>query len=80
MSEPRRGDPERPPRRRGPDDGRGADPRTAGYLLIAAIVLCGAAGLGIGTLVGLQVPFTLAGLCVGVALGFTVVYSRFKDI
>ncbi len=80
MSEPRRGDPERPPRRRGPDDGRGADPRTAGYLLIAAIVLCTAAGLGIGALLDLTTPFTLAGLCAGVGLGFALVYSRFKDI
>jgi hypothetical protein len=82
MSEPQRGDPERPPqpRRRATGGGRGSDPRTAGFLLLAAIVLCGAVGLGIGTLVGLTAALTIVGLCAGAALGFAIVYSRFKDI
>jgi hypothetical protein len=59
---------------------RGPDPRGAGVTLVAAAVLCGAAGLGIGALVGLPVPFALAGLFGGLAVGFALVYSRFKDI
>ena len=47
---------------------------------MAPIVLLGAAGLGIGALVGLPVPFAFAGLFAGLVVGFAVVYSRFRDI
>lgn len=59
---------------------RGPDPRGAGVTLVAAVLLCGAVGLGIGALVGLPVPFALAGFFAGLAVGFALVYSRFKDI
>jgi hypothetical protein len=48
--------------------------------LVATVLLCGAAGLGVGALVGLPVPFALAGFFAGLAVGFALVYSRFKDI
>jgi hypothetical protein len=56
------------------------NPAAAGAVIVAAIVLCGAAGLGLGALAGVPVPFALVGLFAGLALGFALVYSRFKDI
>jgi hypothetical protein len=44
------------------------------------MLLCGAAGLGAGALVGWAVPLGLAGLFLGAVAGFALVYSRFKDI
>lgn len=61
-------------------ESRPPDPRGAGVTLVAAVILCGGVGLGLGTLVGLSVPFALAGLFAGLAVGFALVYSRFKDI
>ncbi len=61
-------------------DPRRSDPAAAGAMLVASIVLCGGAGLGIGALVGLSVPFGLAGLFVGLVVGFALVYTRFRDI
>jgi hypothetical protein len=68
---------------RAPEDrprGSKSSPATAGMLLVATIVSLGAAGLGIGALVGLPVPFALAGVFAGVGVGFALVYSRFRDI
>ncbi len=59
---------------------RRPDPKGAGVTLVATAILCGATGLGLGALVGLPVPFALVGLFAGLALGFALVYSRFKDI
>jgi hypothetical protein len=61
-------------------ESRGSDPKGAGVTLVAAVVLCGAVGLGAGALVGLHVPFALAGFFGGLVVGFALVYSRFKDI
>lgn len=78
------GDPseQRPARRRppAPTSGGGADPKTAGFLLLAAIIALGGVGLGIGALVGVPGPFAVAGVFVGLAVGFRLVYSRFRDI
>ena len=52
----------------------------AGMLLVAAILLCSAIGLGIGELVGAPAPLAVIGVFVGFALGFRLVYQRFKDI
>jgi len=62
------------------NDPRRSDPAAAGAMLLASIVTCGGVGLGIGTLVGLSVPFALTGLFVGLVVGFALVYTRFKDI
>jgi hypothetical protein len=52
----------------------------AGSMLIATILLCAAIGLGVGALLGVPVPFLLAGLFVGPVLGVLVVRSRFRDL
>ena len=52
----------------------------AGPMLVVTMVLCALAGLGIGALIGVPVPLALAGLFIGVAAGFALVHSRFKDI
>ncbi|MGH2905705.1 MAG: hypothetical protein ACRDKI_02930 [Solirubrobacterales bacterium] len=53
---------------------------TAGSLLIAAIVLCGVLGFVVGSLVGATAAMTVIGGFLGIAVGFTLVYRRFKDI
>ena len=57
-----------------------ADAAAAGGLLIGSIVLCGAIGYGIGSLVGLEVPIGLVGLFVGVFGGLGLVYARFRAL
>lgn len=59
---------------------RRASPAAAGALLVATTLLCAGAGFALGAAVGLPVPFGLLGFFAGLALGFVVVYSRFKDI
>jgi len=48
--------------------------------LIGAILGCAAIGYGLGSLVGLAVPFGLAGLFVGVVAGLALVHARFRRI
>jgi len=52
----------------------------AGSLLVAAILLCTAIGFGIGALVGATGPFAVVGVFAGFALGFTLLYQRFRDL
>jgi len=49
-------------------------------MLIAAMLVCGAAGYGLGYVVGLAAPLGLAGLFVGLVVGFALVYARFRRI
>ena len=56
----------------------GTSPVVAGSLIVAAIVLCGGAGFGVGALVGWTVPLGLAGLFAGFAVGLALVITRFK--
>jgi hypothetical protein len=58
----------------------GRETAAAGTLLVATIVLCALAGLGIGALVGAPAPVAIVGGGVGLAAGFWLVYSRFRDI
>jgi Putative F0F1-ATPase subunit Ca2+/Mg2+ transporter len=58
----------------------GTGPAGAGVLLITSILVCAAAGLGIGALVGTPLVLALVGGAIGVGVGFWNVYSRFKDI
>jgi hypothetical protein len=53
---------------------------SAGMLLIVTILACAAIGWGIGELVG--APGVLAGIggFLGIGAGFSIVYSRFKDL
>lgn len=64
-----------PPRRT-----TGADAAVAGTVLLAAIVLCGGVGFGIGSLVGAAVPLGILGLLAGFPAGFVVVRDRFRDV
>jgi Putative F0F1-ATPase subunit Ca2+/Mg2+ transporter len=58
----------------------GADAAAAGFMLIAAILICGGIGFGLGSLVGLAVPLGLAGLFAGLVVGFRLVYARYRRI
>ncbi len=60
-----------------PPTDRGA---AAGALIVAAVVLCGGAGLALGALVGATALLTIAGVCAGFAVGFALVYVRFRDL
>jgi hypothetical protein len=55
-------------------------PVGAGLTLVAAMLLCGALDLGVGALVGFAAPLGIVGLFAGIAAGFALVYSRFRDI
>jgi hypothetical protein len=56
------------------------DAASAGMMIVASLLLCGAAGLGIGSLVGAAVLTGLVGCFAGVILGLWLVYTRFKNI
>lgn len=58
----------------------GAAAATAGFTLIGAMLACAAAGLGLGSLLGLAVPLALVGLFAGLVVGFFLVYSRYRRI
>ena len=60
------------------DAPQGPHPAVAGSMLLATIVLCSAAGFGLGALIGLAVPLGLAGVFLGLIGGVAVVYARFK--
>ena len=48
--------------------------------MVGALVLCTAAGAGIGTLLSAVAPFTIAGVFAGFALGTWAVITRFRDL
>ena len=52
----------------------------AGIMLLTTIVVCTAAGAGIGAALDATGPFAVGGGFVGIFLGFAVVYARFKQI
>lgn len=54
--------------------------QTAGSLLIAAIVLCAALGFAVGKIVGATAALTVLGAFLGIVVGFTLVYRRFKNL
>jgi hypothetical protein len=57
-----------------------AEGATAGALMVGAMLACAGIGFGLGTLVGIAVPLGLAGLFVGLVVGFALVYARFRRI
>jgi hypothetical protein len=61
-------------------DSPGVDATAAGAYLIASIVLCGAIGFGVGSLVELEVPLGIAGLFAGFVAGMALVYARFRRL
>jgi Putative F0F1-ATPase subunit Ca2+/Mg2+ transporter len=58
----------------------GADAATAGFVLIASMLICAAAGFGLGSLFGAAVPLGLVGLFAGLVVGFLLVYSRYRRL
>ncbi len=58
----------------------GFDPATAGVTLLAAVLLSAAVGFALGTLVGATSLITIAAVFVGFAIGFRLVYTRFRNI
>jgi len=64
-----------------PNTGRiRTDAASAGAILIGAIVACALAGLGVGALIGAPELLAILGGGAGIAAGFWLVYSRFKDL
>jgi hypothetical protein len=57
-----------------------ADAALAGGMLVGAMLGCAAAGYGLGSLAGLAVPLGLAGLFVGLVVGFFLVHARYRRI
>jgi hypothetical protein len=57
-----------------------ADAATAGLTLVGTMVVCAAAGYGLGSLVGLAVPAGLTGLFAGLAGGLALVFARFRRL
>jgi cation transporter-like permease len=57
-----------------------ADAATAGALMVGAMLVVAAVGYGLGSLVGIAIPLGLAGLFVGLVVGFALVYARFRRI
>jgi hypothetical protein len=58
----------------------GADAASAGLMVVAAMLIGGLSGYGIGSLVGIEVPLGLVGLFAGIAAGLGLVYARFRDL
>ena len=58
----------------------GADAATAGLTVVAAMLIGGSSGYGLGLLVGIEVPLGLVGLFAGIAAGLTLVYARYRDL
>ena len=56
------------------------DAAAAGGPLIGSMLLCAAAGYGLGSLVDLEVLGGIGGLFVGVFVGLGIVYARFKAL
>jgi hypothetical protein len=52
----------------------------AGSTLLAAVLLCGAIGLGVGALVGAPAVLAIVGVFAGFGVGLRLVYARFKDL
>lgn len=52
----------------------------AGGMVVGSMLICAALGFGAGSLVDLSVPGGLIGLFGGLALGFALVYRRYRRI
>jgi hypothetical protein len=58
----------------------GADAAMAGFMVVMWMLICAAAGFGLGSLIGASVPLGLAGLFAGLVVGFLLVYARYRRI
>jgi hypothetical protein len=55
-------------------------PAGAGFTLLATVLLCAGLGLGIGFVLGAPALLAVVGVFAGFAVGFRLVYTRFRDI
>lgn len=55
-------------------------PIVAGSLLVGSMVLGGAVGFGLGSLIGAAVLVGLVGLFAGLIAGFFLVHDRYRDL
>lgn len=53
---------------------------TAGYLLLAVVILCGGLGAGVGALLGALGPFLIVGVLVGFFAGIALVITRYRTL
>ena len=61
-------------------DPSGTPAATAGFTLLAAVLLCAAMGAGLGLLVDAVALLAILGVFIGFGVGFWVVYTRFKHV
>jgi hypothetical protein len=52
----------------------------AGSIIVGSMIVGAGIGFGLGALVGIAVLTGLAGLFVGLVLGFAIVHDRFRDL
>lgn len=52
----------------------------AGFMLLAALIICGAIGGAVGALVGALAPLLVLGIGVGFFAGIAAVRARFPDL
>lgn len=52
----------------------------AGFMLLSALILCGAAGGLLGTVTGAFAPLLTIGILVGLVVGILAVRARFPDL
>ncbi len=52
----------------------------AGFMLLAALIICGALGAAAGALVGALAPLLLVGIAIGFVVGIAAVRARFPDL
>jgi hypothetical protein len=52
----------------------------AGSMLVGSMLVCAGIGFALGSLAGIATLMGIAGLFVGLVLGFFLVYDRFKDL
>lgn len=68
------------PQRHPPDQQPAPAPIVAGSILIGSMILAALVGYALGSLVGAAVLLGLAGLFVGLVLGFVLVHDRYRDL
>ncbi|MEA2128100.1 MAG: hypothetical protein QOJ85_991 [Solirubrobacteraceae bacterium] len=68
------------PQRHPPDRPSAAAPMVAGSIIVGSMIVCAAIAFGLGALAGIAVLTGLAGLFVGLVLGFVIVYDRYRDL
>jgi hypothetical protein len=56
------------------------DAGLAGFTILSSAILCAGIGAGLGALVGAPGPLAVIGVFAGFALGFRLVYTRYRDV